>query len=92
MNDNNKEKEFLSRYVLTLGDIVKLKKTYRPEEWRYRQPKDWNGFEYGIVVEIVATQFIVNGDLYGNMQIPRKVSLHLYDAKGECIPVLQDSF
>ncbi|MBM0745012.1 hypothetical protein JOY44_26185 (plasmid) [Phormidium sp. CLA17] len=34
------------------------------------------------MVEIVSTQFTVNGDLYGNTQIPRNVSLHLYEASG----------
>lgn len=35
------------------------------------------------MVEIVSTQFTVNGNLYGNAQIPRNVSLHLYDASGQ---------
>lgn len=70
-------------YTLTTGDIVKLKKPYRPEEWISLKPKDWRGFEFGIVVEIVSSQFSVNGEAYGNQQQPRNVSLHLYDASGQ---------
>lgn len=70
-------------HILTAGDIVKLKKPYRPEEWVRRKQKDWDGFQFGVVVEIVSSQFIVNGDLYGNTQMPCHVSLHLYDATGQ---------
>jgi hypothetical protein len=56
-------------HILTRGDIVKLKQPYRPEELVRHKPKDWKGFEYGIVVEIVSYQFAVNGDRYGNAQI-----------------------
>lgn len=70
-------------HVLTRGDIVRLKQPYRPEEWIRRKPKDWKGFEFGIVAEIVSYQFTVNGDRYGNAQMPRHVSLHLYDASGQ---------
>ena len=72
-----------STHILTRGDIVKLKQPYRHEEWVRRKPKDWKGFEFGIVVEIVSHQFTINGDRYGNTQIPRQVSLHLYDAMGQ---------
>lgn len=72
-----------TNHTLSIGDIVKLKDPYRPEEWVHHKPKTWRGFEYGIVVEIVSTQFTVNGNLYGNAQIPRNVSLHLYDASGQ---------
>ncbi len=70
-------------HILTRGDIVKLKQPYRPEEWVRRKPKEWKGFEFGIVVEIVSHQFTVNGDRYGKTHIPRQVSLHLYDAMGQ---------
>jgi hypothetical protein len=43
-----------STHILTRGDIVKLKQSYRPKEWVRRKPKDWKGFEFGIVVEIVS--------------------------------------
>lgn len=35
-----------SAHVLTIKDIVKFKKPYRPEELVHRKPKDWKGFEY----------------------------------------------
>lgn len=72
-----------ANHILTTGDIVKLKQTYRPQEWVCLKPKDWTGFEFGIVVEIVSAQFSVNGEAYGNGQQPRNVSLHLYDAGGQ---------
>lgn len=70
-------------YYPQLGDLVRLKHPYRPSEWVYRQAKDWPGFEWGIVVEIVATQFTVNGAAYGPATVPRTVSLHLYDRQGQ---------
>jgi hypothetical protein len=70
-------------HTLTCGDIVKLKEPYLPEEWVLLKPKDWKGFEFGIVVEIVSYQFSVNGNAYGNQQVPRNVSLHLYDVTGQ---------
>lgn len=70
-------------HTLTRGDIVKLKEPYLPEEWVSLKPKEWKGFEFGIVVEIVSHQFSVNGNAYGDQQIPRNVSLHLYDATGQ---------
>ena len=73
----------MSNHILTIGDIVRLKQPYRPEEWVSLKPTDWQGFEFGIVVEIVSHQFSVNGESYGNQQQPRNVSLHLYDATGQ---------
>lgn len=73
----------MTSHILNTGDIVKLKKPYRPEEWVLLKPTSWNGFEFGIVVEIVSYQFSVNGESYGNQQQPRNVSLHLYDATGQ---------
>jgi hypothetical protein len=73
----------MTQHILTCGDIVKLKEPYRPEEWVYRQPQTWKGFEFGIVVQIVSCQFSINGDRYGDGQTPRNVSLHLYDAAGQ---------
>jgi len=70
-------------HTLICGDIVKLKEPYLPEEWVLLKPKDWKGFEFGIVVEITSHQFSINGNAYGNQQIPRNVSLHLYDAGGQ---------
>lgn len=72
-----------ANHILTTGDIVKLKQTYRPEEWVLIKDKAWRGFEFGIVVEIVSSQFSVNDEAYGNGQQPRNVSLHLYDASGQ---------
>ena len=73
----------MSDHILTMGDIVKLKKPYRPEEWVLLKPTGWKGFEFGIVVEIVSSQFSVNGESYGNQKQSRNVSLHLYDATGQ---------
>jgi hypothetical protein len=73
----------MSDYILTVGDIVRLKQPYRHEEWVLLKPSDWKGFEFGIVVEIVSHQFSINGESYGNHQQPRNVSLHLYDATGQ---------
>lgn len=69
--------------ILNTGDIVKLKQPYRPKEWVLLKPTSWNGFGFGIVVEIVSYQFSINGESYGNQQQPRNVSLHLYDAMGQ---------
>ena len=73
----------MSNHILTIGDIVRLKQPYRPNECVSLKPTDWQGFEFGIVVEIVSYQFSVNGESYGNQQQPRNVSLHLYDAMGQ---------
>ncbi len=70
-------------HILTTGDIVRLKQPYRPQEWVLLKDKTWRGFEYGIVVEIISSQFSVNGEAYGDQQQPRNVSLHLYDAGGQ---------
>lgn len=74
-------------YILKIGDIVKLKKPFKPEDWKYKKTpedyKNWQGFEFGIVVEIVSTQYTINGESYGNQEVPRVVSLHLYDAGGQ---------
>jgi len=72
-----------ANHILTTGDIVKLKQPYRPQEWVRLKPKDWTGFEFGIVVEIISSQFSVNGEAYGDRQQPRNVGLHLYDAGGQ---------
>ena len=67
----------------SIGDIVRLKEPYRPEEWVLLKLADWKGFEFGIVVEIVSYQFSVKRESYGNQQQPRNVGLHLYDAMGQ---------
>lgn len=72
-----------ANHILTTGDIVKLKQPYCPEEWVLLKDKAWRGFEYGIVVEIISSQFSVNGEAKGSQQQPRKVGLHLYDATGQ---------
>ena len=69
-------------HILTTGDIVKLKEPYKPADFPQARNPDWLGFAYGIVVEILSTQMIVNGEAYGN-QHPRNVSLNLYDATGQ---------
>ena len=69
-------------HILTTGDIVKLKEPYKPADFPQARNLDWPGFGYGIVVEILSTQMIVNGEAYGN-QHPRNVSLNLYDATGQ---------
>ncbi|MGB3766525.1 MAG: hypothetical protein WA947_08195 [Phormidesmis sp.] len=69
-------------HMLATGDIVKLKKPYRPGDFPQAKNSDWKGFGYGIVAEILTTQMIVNGDRYGD-EHPRNVSLNLYDATGQ---------
>lgn len=69
-------------YKLTTGDIVKLKLPYKPADFPQARNLDWPGFGYGIVVDILTTQTIVNGAAYGD-QSPRNVSLNLYDATGQ---------
>jgi hypothetical protein len=59
-----------------------LKKPYKPAAFPQASKTDWPGFGYGIVVEILTTQMIVNGNAYGN-QHPRNISLNLYDATGQ---------
>jgi hypothetical protein len=69
-------------HILTTGDIVRLKEPYRPTDFPQAKNPDWPGFAYGIVVEVISTQMIVNGEAYGD-QHPKNVSLHLYDATGQ---------
>jgi hypothetical protein len=72
----------MSTHILTIGDIVKLKQPYKSADFPFAKNADWRGFEYGIVVEILTTQMVVNGDRYGD-EHPRNVSLNLYDATGQ---------
>lgn len=74
----------MTDHILKTGDIVKLKTPYKPPAG-FPQVKapDWSGFVYGIVVEILATQMVVNGETYGRSSHPRRVSLHLYDTQGQ---------
>ncbi len=72
-----------ANHILTTGDIVRLKQPYRPEEWVLLKDETWQGFKYGIVVEIISSQFSVNGEAKGDRQQPRNVGLHLYDAGGQ---------
>ena len=65
----------MSTHILTTGDIVKLKEPYRLSDFPQSKNSDWRGFEYGIVVEILTTQMVVNGDCYGD-EHPRNVSLN----------------
>lgn len=55
-------------YVLSLGDVVRLKQPYRPKGWSEQKPIDWKGFEFGIVAEFGSDE---------------KISLFLYDAEGQ---------
>jgi len=72
----------MSDHILTVGDLVKVKAPYRPEEWVRQKPDGWPGFEYGIVVEVTSTQMRINGNRY-RQKTPRNVALHLYDATGQ---------
>ena len=72
----------MTAYILKTGDIVKLKAQYKPADFPQAKDPDWSGFTYGIVVEILETQMVVNGETYGS-GYPRRVSLHLYDASGQ---------
>jgi hypothetical protein len=60
----------MAKHDLTLGEVVKLKRPYRPKEWVEKQQRDWNGFEFGIVAEF---------------EDQNKVSLFLYDADGQLL-------
>ena len=59
----------MSDHILTVGDLVKVKAPYRPEEWVRQKPDGWPGFEYGIVVDVLtlifsavtSTQMHING-------------------------------
>lgn len=73
----------MTAHILKTGDIVKLKKPYKPADFPQAKAPDWNGFAYGIVVEILETQMVVNGETYGGSGHPRRVSLHLYDTNGQ---------
>lgn len=72
----------METHILTTGDIVKLKQPYRPDDFAQLKDLAWKGFDYGIVVQILSTQMLVNGESYGNHH-PRNVSLNLYDASGQ---------
>ena len=37
-----------------LGKCVKLNEPYRPKEEVYDRGKDWAGFEFGIIVEVIS--------------------------------------
>ena len=56
----------MNDYKLTTGDIVKLKSPYKPADFPQARNLDWPGFGYGIVVDILTTQMIVNGAAYGD--------------------------
>ena len=72
----------MTAHIITTGDIVKLKAPYKPADFPQAKDPDWGGFTNGIVVEILETQMLVNGEAYGNTY-PRRVSLNLYDASGQ---------
>ena len=72
----------MADHILTTGDIVRLKAPYKVSDFPQASDPDWRGFTHGIVVEILSTQIIVNGERYGS-QHPRRVSLHLYDEHGQ---------
>ncbi|MEL6854675.1 MAG: hypothetical protein AAFO83_06145 [Cyanobacteria bacterium J06607_13] len=73
----------MTDHILKTGDIVKLKMPYKPAGFPQVKDPNWSGFVYGIVVEILATQMVVNGETYGGSDHPRRVSLHLYDTQGQ---------
>ncbi|QQE66187.1 hypothetical protein GFS31_28850 [Leptolyngbya sp. BL0902] len=58
----------MSEYAIAAGDVVKLAEPYRPKDWATQQPKDWPGFEYGLVAEL---------------ENDEHVSLFLYDRDGK---------
>lgn len=72
----------MTEHILSVGDIVKLKAPYKVSDFPQSSDPDWRGFTHGIVVEILSTQMIVNGESYGS-EYPRRVSLHLYDERGQ---------
>ena len=74
----------MTDHILKTGDIVKLKTPYnKPADFPQAEAPDWSGFVYGIVVEVLATQLVVNGATYGGSDHPRRVSLHYYDTRGQ---------
>ena len=72
----------MSAHIITTGDLVKLKAAYKPADFPQAKDPDWLGFTYGIVVKILETQLVVNGETYGG-GYPRRISLHLYDERGQ---------
>jgi hypothetical protein len=64
--------------VKLLGKKVKLNEPYRIEEGIQEYGKDWIGYEFGIVVEIISHEF----DRQLRQPRPRNVSLHLFDQQG----------
>jgi hypothetical protein len=61
-----------------LGKRVKLTKPYRPEEDGWKYGKDWIGYEFSIIVEIISHEY----DRQLRQTRPRNVSLHLFDQEG----------
>jgi hypothetical protein len=57
-----------------LGRRVRLKQAYRPDMYHLDRDKDWIGFEFGFVVEIVSTD-------QRSRQVTN-VSLNLFDREG----------
>ena len=75
----------LEQDVKLLGKRVKLEQPYRPEEDVLKYGKDWTGYEFGIVVEIISHEFDACTALRVRQlrqQRPRNVSLHLFDRWG----------
>jgi hypothetical protein len=61
-----------------LGKRVRLNEPYKPEEEVYKRGKEWKGFEFGIVVEIVSHET----DRQLRQTLPKNVALNLFDAEG----------
>lgn len=59
----------ITEHVLTTGDIVRLKAPYKVSDFPQSSDPDWRGFTHGIVVEMLSTQSIVNGEPYGSEQL-----------------------
>ena len=76
----------MTDHILTTGDIVKLKAPYKLSEFPQASDPTWRGFTHGIVVDVLSTQIVVNGEAYGS-EYPRRVSLNLYDESGQLMIV-----
>lgn len=69
------ESEQLKIKARVLGSKVKLHEPYRPSDDPRAKSKEWEGYQYGIVVEVLAFN-------YRPKLAVRNVSLHLFDTQG----------
>lgn len=61
-----------------LGKRIKLNESYKPEEYVFEYGREWSGFEYGIITEIISHEF----DREMRREQVKNVSAHLFDREG----------